>query len=173
MAQISKKVRDTARTVLADGTRGFNAAYASLVGTYGTPTMAIDFTNGSANFIQGQLTPDQADASGDYTYPTLVLFTAQSVNTNDRKFAQFAGRVEVGLDVWLSRLEDEVVQDTESWGDAIEDAMFGVLNGTFGTQSFTQAGLIYNGDLSLTRNPVTLAGENWLQVLSFRATFML
>lgn len=174
MPQIGKKVRDAVRTVLADGTNGFNPIYSALRSAYGDPPVTVfDFTSTSKNFAHAQIDAATVDVTSVYNYPLMLLYGQESENTRDRKFAIFAGRFVIGMDVYISYPNSSLAYDMESWADGIEDAMYSVFNGAFGTGVFTSAGVIYNGELAMIRQPVRTEGENWLQQLGFRATFMI
>lgn len=177
MPLISKKVRNGVVSILSDATRGFNPTYAALVaGTdYGAlPAIIVDFASTSANFIQSQVTAQQLDESSNFEYPLMALYTLGIEDTKDRKFAVFAGLIQIALDVFVSQENNEAVPDTETVPDAIEDAMYTIFNGSSFAPSVLQSnGIIYNGDISLARGQVQQAGENWLQQLAFRMTFQL
>ena len=165
---LSKRVRDTARAILADPALGFNKTYAALQSSYGAPSIAFDFTSASANFAQSHATSQMADLSSNYGYPLMLMYASDSDNTRDIKYAVFSGQVILVIDIYISWELENISFDMESWGDAIEDTMYSVFNGMLGTNSFTQAGVIYNGELSLNRQPLQFSGENWTQLLSFR-----
>ena len=177
MPQISKIVRKDAVTILSDATRGFNATYAALQvgGNYpGIPDLVFDFSATSSNFIQSQVAPQMLDESSNYGYPLMAMYTLGSQDDKDRKFAIFAGLVQLAIDVYISQETNEATADTETMADAIEDAMYSMFNSSSFAPSVLMAdAIIYNGDIALSRAPLQQAGENWLQQLAFRLTFQL
>jgi hypothetical protein len=166
---ISKTVRDAIRERLADAESGFNAVLASLAPDYGVIAFDIDWTADSRNFFQGALHPDQLEQSSPSRYPLAVLYTMASQNRNLRKFAVFSGTINACLDVHLSWRGGNAQKDFESLADAVEETVYRVFNSPDWAPSYNAA--IYNGDLTVQRRPLEMAGQHWRQTLSFRLTF--
>ncbi len=141
-----KFVRDSFVSVLAAEDTGFNALLLSLQGYDITP-FAIDWTVGSANFVQSYIDPDAVRMSAIKTYPAVALYTSAAVNDHLVKGRNFSGQVTAHLDFYLiyralksddAYQDSEITQtqaahDTESIADAVEDAITTLLEQSKGT----------------------------------------
>jgi hypothetical protein len=173
MAGISKVVRDRVRARLADPVAGFNAALAAACTAFGIQPApnSIDFTDPkSKNFFQGMLSPDALDQTAPRTYPIVVIYSVGSGNGQAEKFRRFAGTVTFGLDVHLSWRKGNAIADSETLGDAVEEAVLNVFNSPDWTDAYTDP-IAYNGEITLTRRPLEMAGEHWRQSHVFRLIF--
>lgn len=172
-ASPSYAARSQAQARLASVTLGFNPNYAATASNYpGAPaTMGIDFTTGakSLNFFQGKLRIEDILETGTSKFPLMAIYAIAGANNNRQKFQKFSGLVRVGIDVHLSYNSSQALRTYEAWPDAVEDAMIVTFN-----QSVNQnwpSNIAYNGELSFDRGTVIRGGQNWLQSLSFKATF--
>ena len=164
-----QRAREAVLLRLADTTTGFNANLAAVASAYGVQSFAIDWSDSSKNFFRGFLDPNEIDESTASRYPLVMLYSVASANRNFQKFTLFSGDVTLGLDFHITWRPTNALKDFEDLGDAIEDAVYATLNGT----DFQAWGapLTYNGEASLSKQPLELAGEHWRQTLSFRLTF--
>jgi hypothetical protein len=168
MSEISRKVREAVLLRLSDPTSGFNANLAAVASTYGIQPFSVDWSATSKNFFRGFLDPNDVDESTPSRYPLVMMYAITSTNRNLQKFALFSGEVILGLDFHITWRAGNALRNFEDLGDAIEDAVYKTLNGT----DFQAWGapLTYNGQISLAKRPLELAGEHWRQTLSFRLT---
>ena len=171
MVNVGKTVRDVVKTMLADGTVGFNATLASVCTSYGIAPFTIDFTGNKNNFLQGYYGAKDLAETTNVKFPVICLYTTRSQNTNENKFAIFSGSVEIGIDTYLSHGKSAAVADTEALADAVESTYYTLFNSSTNYHFYGQAG--YNGDLYVQRSPVSKGAANWIQTLNSRLTFEL
>ncbi len=176
---ISRLARQQVYNRLADDTLGWNTLIASANSTYDLdpPIETIDF-NSPDNFLFASTSPLVLEQTATFAYPLICLYTHGIVNENLEKFHKFAGKLVVGLDVWLSWEKQNGFRDFETYGDAVEETIVEIVNG-FGPDGFGQVTqdwgnkVVYNGGLSCSRTELSLAADNWLQGFQFRLTFIM
>lgn len=174
----SSITRDAIINLLSDAGNGFNACYANaLINHPGAPAMAIDYGNPkSRNFFKGDVDPESIEETGTFVYPIQTLFSIAGASTNTQKFQRFAGVIKMGSRFFLSGKgykNSALMQDFEAWPDCTEDAFLQVLQNPV-SQNWPMGGassILYNGEIAYERKFPMQAGENWLQVLTFRMTF--
>jgi len=170
MSQISRAVRDAVRGRLKDASTGFNKNLADVASSYGIQAFEIRFGDPTRNFFQGNLAPESLDAAGIFDVPLILLYTANSANQNIQKFTLFSGVVTAVVEVYLEWRSARALPDFASLQDAVEDAMYKTFNDS-SIQGEWSGAVNYNGDMAMVPSPVTMAGENWRQILKFQGTF--
>ncbi len=181
---ITTLVLDAIETKLSDDAEGINPVFNALAAGYGlTPpdpnaTLAINFVADTAgasnNFVRANIDPDEWEARGAYKFPLVTLFGARSTNKNYQKFHQFSGDVQVGLHVFLSWRQSRLKIDFQSYADCMEETVVTLFNRARNAFPIDQEwgdGIVYNGDISLTRSRIGKGGEGWSQLLAFQAEF--
>jgi len=163
-------------TRLSDPAIGFNAAYAAIQGSYGTPAITINWDasiNASPrNFTFGDVPPDLLEQSSPFEYP---LLTIDAVRGPQRgygqriKNTQFDGVVTCIVKVHLGWVESEAV-DFETWPAAVIDAMFNSINGVNQPASWG-TGITFNRDLDYAKGQIVAAGDNWRRTVQFVSQF--
>lgn len=184
--QISRAARAAIKARLADTLTGFNplilAAFADAgvdppIGT----RLPIDYSAGSYNFFQANIGPDQIQDSTALTLPFQTLFTMNTEDKQLEKFWTFSGSLVIGINCFWSWTANSVLNDMEVVGDCYEEALVQTFNSTavdpagngryviadWSQRANTQdMNLVYNGDISVRRGPLLMAGENWQQEFS-------
>lgn len=176
MPQISKKVRDASRLLLADPTIGINPKIATLAATYGVPTFSFDFTSTSVNVVQGFVSADDVEQTSEYIAPYLILRALSSADytgTARVKSQIFSGEIVMQFEYILEFATTNVQPDTESLGDLIEDVMYQTFQSIPGQSFLNGYSVLFPGAMTLQRQQVIQAGENWRQSLIFTAVFNL
>lgn len=176
---ISRLIRRMVFDRLADEDLGWNPLTTSANSEYDLdpPIGMIDFEK-SDNFFFGSTNPLVLEQTASFDYPMICLYTHGAVNENLEKFHKFAGRIIIGLDVWLSWEKQNGFRDFETYGDAVEETIIEIING-FGPDGFGEvtqdwgSKVVYNGGLSCSRTELSLAADNWLQGFQFRLTFIM
>ncbi len=179
---ISKAVLDQVLARLTDaadnGADGWNAIYNGLASSYGLAAdMAIEFTaadGASPNFAMANVAARDWIKTSGFKFPFMTLFSIRSVNTNLEKYHQFAGSVDVGINVFLSWKVGRVKLDFESLANCVEETAFTLFNqarNAFPADQDWSDEVVYNGDLALTRSRVERGAEFWDQLMSFQAGF--
>jgi hypothetical protein len=170
MAKIGRLAREAVRAVLAEPVTGFNARFAGVALDYGLQPFSVDWSSASKQVWEAPLDPEDLDATSPARYPLVMLYCVASENRNSRKFATFSGTVEVAVDLHLSWKGGNAPRDADLLADAIEDAVYQIVNEA-DFQAVAGAPLLWNGDISLRRGPLLMGGEHWLRTLAFRLTF--
>lgn len=177
MSQTRRIVRNALRDALAHATTGFNQKFGPLMAAYGTEKYAfgIDFQPGSRNFFIGYLQPDQLEMAAQLAeFPALVIYTSSSENQLLSMPTTFSGFIVAHADFYLRyRLRDPgseggiEVDDTDSIGDAVEDAFYESL------YAFTAwpTGVLFSRRIECSRDPVVLRDDGWEQGLPFVILF--
>lgn len=142
----------------------------------GKMKLPIDFDlTTTRHLIFGSTSPLLQEGTTSFKYPYICLYNHGAVNENLQKFVKFAGKIVMGLDVWLSWVPSNGLTDFEIYGDIVEESIVEIVNG-FGSDNgaITQnwgPNLVYNGGVSCSRTELQMAAQNWLQGLKFRVTF--
>ena len=171
MSQISKKVRDSLKTVLSDATTGFNANLAAIESAYGITAFTVDWGATSDNFFQSNVSPESLEEANVVEHQTTVfLYSVASSNLSRTKPSQFSGDVTVNLDFWIRHAGAEIPNDSESLADAIEDAAITAMQHPTAPwpDPVTQGGLI-----RFDRGPLLIGAENWRQLVRVVLTVQL
>jgi hypothetical protein len=178
--QISRIARTAIYNRLIDPELGFNPliAYQNYQYNLKPPINAVEIGPKSRNFIFGQIAAATEIGTTSFKFPLVALYTHGIMNKTFIKFRQFSGQVVMGLDVWWSWTNSNVVQDFENYGDAIEEVVVEIINGfgPSGNGAVTQNwghNLVYNGGVSCSRTALAADADNWLQGYQFRFTFHL
>lgn len=163
---------------------GFNETFNRLAPNYGVPaTMAIMFAPGSnaasPNFAKANVDPEVWLTSSATSFPFMTLFGNGIRNTNETKFHQFSGAVEIGVNVFLSWPTGRVLQDFTSLAACVEETMLTLFNRARNANPDDQdwdfpgenVDVVYNGDIYMTPSRVERGEESWKQLLAFRASF--
>jgi hypothetical protein len=166
MVSVSHHCRSVVQALLSDGTAGFNTTLATISESYGIDPYTINFdgTARNKNFFTGYYGPKVLDETSNFKYPVACLYTIKSQNNNQEKFRTFSGSLMLGFDVYLSFAKSAALPDTDTIGDATEETMYNV----FQTEShftFFQD-VIFDGDLTISRSPLSLGASNWIQTIS-------
>jgi hypothetical protein len=121
MPSTRKVVRETLLAVLADPDTGFNANLANVGAAYGIDSIfEIDWTTGSPNFFQGNISPDQivsADLIPDEAGVCVALYTSVSqTNSGDerQKPSIFSGKILLHVDFYLRRRKLHILRQGDS-----------------------------------------------------------
>ncbi|MCC6591605.1 MAG: hypothetical protein IT168_33270 [Bryobacterales bacterium] len=121
-------------------------------------------------FFQGQIDPDALDGSTATSYPLVILYTTEATNDGVEKFRKFSGSVEAHLwFIWTWR-QGNAIPNFEEIGDLTEDTLVEVFHSRAWLGSIGN-GVVYNGEFSCSRGPVTAAGEHWRQAIQARLRF--
>jgi hypothetical protein len=178
---ISNLIRTQIYSRLADPNTGLSPLYAQGIEKYGLKIgklkIPMNMAIGGRQVVFGATNPLIQEGTSSFTYPFVSIYSHGIVNRNLNKFTKFSGDVVMGIDFWISWTSDLALPDTESYGDAAEEAVVEIING-FGsdlgaTEQNWGLDVVYNGGVSLSRTDLTLAGANWLQGLKFRLTFQI
>jgi hypothetical protein len=170
MASVSKHIRDTIVTLLADETVGFNATLATIAQSYNVKPFSLDFTGNSRNFFQGYYTAkDLVESTNLKKGPFACLYTIKSQNTNDQKFVTFSGSVLVGIDTYITFPQSAALSNTDDLTDAVEATYYTMFNSAANYSFYGD--VQYNGDLLATRGPVAMGLPNWVQLMQCRVSF--
>lgn len=178
MSRISRQVRNAALTRLSDVSTGFNPrltlalADAGLVLPYGF-VLPIDFSPASLNFFQADIVPADIDTTSASTYPAMVLFSNRSRDAKLEKFNLFAGPVFISIKFFVSWINSRLLPDFETFGDCVEEAMYGTFNDPALRDWGNALGVVWNGDISFERSRLTQDAKNWLQSYHIPLTFEL
>ena len=172
MVKITRVARAAAKDRLAHETSGFNPLLVASLADMSITTPAhwrlpIDFTNGSRNFFQADLSPEDFAASTAYTIPFVTLFAVSSATQNLAKFHAFAGPVTLGVNVYVTWPGSRALTEMESVCDAIEETVFGCFNAKAVAEWALEADarLVYNGDLAFQRSRIQRSADTWRQDL--------
>jgi len=165
MPQISYIARAFVQERLLDAETGFNYWFPFVAPDY-QDVAAFQLVQGTNLFI-GALTAPLIDQSGNATYPMCILSSAKGSNNNIVTPNEFAGPLITNVDWWIGFYDSAPPADTESLGDAIEDAMYETFNNAEYYGLETGTGLTYNGEMDFTRGPVQQGGPNWIQLIRF------
>jgi len=171
MANVSKFARDKVVALMADDTVGFNPRLSTVVDSYGIKGFTIDFGAKSKSFFQGYLNP--ADIVQTTTTPPnfMILYGMKSENQNLEKFLTFAGAIRFGIDTCISFPSAQAPGAADDIIDAVESTLYTVFNSSANQSFFSPYGIIYNGAISMRRNPVGMVKQNWGQVLHTEVDF--
>jgi hypothetical protein len=161
----SKLATDQVLAMLSNQATGFNAAFYSLASSYGVDVLSIDWDPTRTQFWPGNLTPDQIDESTTSEYPMAFLYSTGARSQNTQKFAVFSGTVTVQLDIWLSWDSPDAIDTFEATGNAVEDVLVGIFNSSGASWG---GNVYYNGDITIDRGRLEMAGQNWRQRISCR-----
>jgi hypothetical protein len=188
MPQTRKLVRDAIRAEMAHETTGFNAIFEALErydaedhpNGYRNIPDALDIDwSGSETFCEIALdesTYGLSQLAGPYG---VSLSTSLSQTTDGTKFRKFAGDIIANLDFWVRhsavQADDDdgsmETDDTESIGDAIEDAVIEVMSraidwrGTYGVS--------YSGNIAVPRGGIIQLGDGYRQRVPIQFLFRL
>jgi len=172
MVSVTKTVRDSITSLVADPSVGFNPTLVKVCNDYNVQPFLIDFSNNSRNFFAGYYGAKAIMETTNTKFPLICLYTIKSTNTNQQKFQVFSGTILLGIDVYLSYGKSSAFGNTDLLADAVEDTIYNVFNSeaNYGFYSAASGDLEYNGDISVTRSSLTKDAYNWLQALQVRFT---
>lgn len=123
--QYRKVVRDA---ILQFLTAGFNDAMIANAVIYGITPFRIDFSTSSRNFAIAHIAPENIEKSQLLEYPAGCLYTEAAQDTGIPRGLPFAGSVSACLDFFIRDRNGVEPFDSESFFDAIEDAVLTTLN---------------------------------------------
>lgn len=154
MARTTAEALDRLQALLLNPDTGVNMRMSAIEARDGVimtriPTDQIVEMNLSAAFVDENLDSD---------YPAIYLFGDEAVNENQERFAWFSGSISLGLEV---RISADRPDSMESSLHRYVEAVLDVLQDSQGEWS---AGLIYSGRYSIRYSPITLGGDNFLQI---------
>lgn len=168
--QISRVARTAVVARLSDNATGFNPNLVTAMADADVEApigwrLPIDFGEGSQNFFQGDLNPEDIDSTTGSTYPALTLFSQKSANVNDEKFRLFAGPVLIKIRFFASWTSGSSLPDFETIGDCVEESFYETFNDNSPAivQWSTGPNTLYNGEMSIDRSRLIKGGENWSQ----------
>jgi hypothetical protein len=171
MPQISSVAIAALLTRLSDPATGFNKSLQSVAPTYGIDPWDVDWDpNTSANFMIGQIVPDQIEESASFTYPFTTVDTGAVASDNRVVSAVFAGSIVLIVEVHISVRNEDLPRSLAPLAQAIEDAFFATVNNLEEIGTYLSAQLTYNGKWTLQKSSIQFAGENWRRTLRFTAT---
>lgn len=148
---------------MSNATTGFNARLATIAAGYGVTAFTISWLAASKQFFQGYLDPAQLERSQLATFPAVALYTSLAEDAVEgQHFRLFAGPITAHVDFYRVSKAGIEVDDTESWADAVEDAVILALNDPV-TGIYGQAGIAYKGEFRSPRESIQLLGEGWSQ----------
>jgi len=171
MVNVSKYCRDKVVLLLSDEAVGFNKTLDTVVESYGITGFTIDFGANSKSFFQGWYNPNDLIRTTTVKMPFVVLYGMKSENQNLEKFQTFAGAVRLGIDTCISFPSAQAPNASDDIIDAVEATYYTVFNSAPNQTFFTPNGIVYNGDIRMTRSTVTTANANWGQVLHTEVDF--
>jgi len=171
---IAAKVRQKVRERLADVSTGLNPNLIAVCADSNyaiTRPMQIDFGASTKQFWQGEYDPRQLDSTTITNYPLLIVYTVNESNQNQQKWAgaRFSGSVTIIMQAWITWRNSKALRDSEVYGDAFVAAMFETFNAPSTAAHWQAVG--WNGGLTASRGPVDLAGEDFIQNITFTASF--
>jgi hypothetical protein len=175
MPAISSAVRNFVRGRIGDTESGCNY----WVGQYWTPEYhldgrfcpQIDIERPGVNFFLGQISPQIIDSTGISQYPVCCIYTSMTDDAHLITPALFAGLVRIGVDWWESWPDESPPADPESSADAIEDAMYTAFNSEQYYGLLNDSGTSYNNEMTVTRGPLQLGGDNWYRLSRYSLVF--
>lgn len=173
MPQTRKLVRDGIRGALAHQTTGFNSKFAALAGAYGlAPALSIHWDPLSRQVFQGFIGADLLDLSQIADFPAVVIYTSRAENQLLTMPTKFSGTITGHADFYLRFDLDRNSggperDDTDSWSDAVEDAVIEALHAYTGWSG----GVAFLREFRCERDPVVLLGDGWAQRLPFEIFF--
>src|SRR6185437_11801779 len=105
--QVSRAGRLAIVERLSDANTGFMPLFTAALADAGVEipedwVLPIDFTAGSTNFFQANITPDLIDQGSSMTLPLMTVFWRGSRNANLEKFFTFAGPVQFGINFFTT-----------------------------------------------------------------------
>src|ERR1035438_2501316 len=174
MPKIGWQVRADIAARLSNAGSGFNPNFTAALTAYGLdPTIiawnGIQFPMGTqnspplvkaSNFFFGNVDPDSMEEDAAFSYPVMTL-SIQSIphapgSQSYVKGATFAGPVIGVIRLHLSWHYEDIPVDLESWGDAVEDAMFQTITNPK-TMMWSQSN-VFGGPLTCARGTVKGGG---------------
>src|SRR4051794_30540442 len=171
-SEYSQQVRDRVIAQLSDGTLGFNAHIAAIAADYGIQPFTLNFSEGSNNFFETNIDPDEIETSSPLKYPLATLCTLSSENIHRSMYQTFSGAVNMALTIYITWPVPRVPQNTERLANAVEAAMIRTFCNPQAMGNFTGP-VTYNRVLGASRAPVQIGGEHWRQPLRFTLSFQL
>lgn len=169
MPQIRKTVRDAMLSVLSASGTGLNARIAALATSYGITAFSIDWTAGSKSFFFGYLDPESANLSQlEMQGVCCAIYTSDVSNTHDEKPRTFSGQVMAHLVFYIINRDGIELNDVESLGDAIEDAVISCFENP--TANWPVA-VTFTGQYQGSFGPIEFTGDGWQRVLPMQFIF--
>jgi hypothetical protein len=176
MPQTRSAVRSAIRSSLADATHGFNAKLAAVASTYGITAFTISWNAAdSATMIQSQFDPEGRAASRlPVTGASATIYTTESRQDRRAMSGAFDGRVRAHVDFFIRFADGENTNDdlTESYGDAVEDAVIRVLTDPASAMISTYFngtnGVYYTGGFGCLRPPIEQTADGFAMLLPFQ-----
>jgi hypothetical protein len=167
--RIGNRVREVVRERLSDPTTGLNPnlAAACADSNYNIPAISFDFSDTSVQVWEGYLNPEQLDETSVDQYPLLCFYTKAEDNLNRNKFSTFSGKVIVHVDIYLSFENSAALRQFDNYADAVTAAIVETFNAPL--IDFQDCG--WGGSISMVREPMVQAAENWLQKICFVLPF--
>jgi hypothetical protein len=176
MPQVTYLVLQQALARMATPLTGFNALLAAACAAQSPqPTpYAIDFTTGSFNFWQSNISIEDLDQTSTPDGTVCVMYGVKAVNMTGtvQKYQIFSGTVQIAIDFEIAWDSSFDPSDTESLANATEDAMVQCFNAPAYYGSLNTNGVIWNGLIDEgVRGPLRLSGPGWRQKIPFVLTF--
>lgn len=171
MPQISSVAIAALLARLSDPATGFNKNLQIVAPTYGIEPWEVDWDpDASANFMIGQILPDQVEESVPFTYPFTTVDTGAVASDNRVVSAVFAGSIALVVDIHISTRNESLPRSLTPLSQAIEDAFFATVNNLDEIGTYLSAQLTYNGKWTMQKSTAQMAGQNWRRTLRFTAT---
>jgi hypothetical protein len=172
MPELSSVAIKALLTRLSDPASGFNANLQAVASTYGIEPWEVDWDpDASANFMIGQILPDQVEESVAFTYPFTTVDTGVVASDNRVVSAVFAGGIAMIVDIHISTRNESLPRSLTPLSQAIEDAFFETVNNLDEIGVYLSQQLTYNGKWTLQKSTAQMSGQNWRRTLRFTATF--
>jgi hypothetical protein len=139
----------------------------------GIAPWSFDFTDGSRNFAEGNITYKDSEATDIPQKNLLTLYGARTTpfSAGRRLFqATFSGAASINCDMYIGVLAERI-QPFENYADAAEDAMVATMNNLQNSGGMNVLGKVYAMDVASNRGKCQFDGENWIVPISFTLSF--
>lgn len=169
--KVGKAVIEGVTARLADLTTGFNVNVFALAQDWQTDSFEIDFLNpNSTSFIVGQVAQQALFSAMNVTLPLMTLDCVRTANQNLVKFAAFAGIGFAQIDVHID-WQGTQINDFDTFSSLVESALYLTLNQQEADFQWQAYGLLYNGDIAVSKSPIVPGARNWARTITAGMSF--
>jgi hypothetical protein len=158
---------------LQDPNYGYNANVAAYNAVANASAPTVDFNSGT-QFFQAYADIGDFEDGTAFAYPLMQAYVISGQNKNEEKFREFAGPVQIGLELWHTFSKEEVDPLlTELTAAVAEAAVFHTFN-VHGVNAFIPGcGLLWSGLIKYAKQRLQPYGEGFRLGQVFALTFEL
>jgi hypothetical protein len=151
---------------------GFNGNHQTLAAEYAVDPISLDFSNGSRNFCQVKINPEELElvAPLDLDGYAMALWTDPAVETGRIRGIKFDGEVIFHVLGIIQRRDGAEPSNTEDIMDAFEAATLYTLN-SYAWPLDNSISLIYARETRIDRHALMPLDDGWRQMFDLSGKF--